>query len=84
MLRMATKKLNMIPHSMAILSAVLLIWSTQASNTNLGVSNMPVTQQVAELQICDENSHSSGIESVAVVTIEKAVPTNPWAVLRLF
>ncbi len=84
MLRMATKKLNMIPHSMAILSAVLLIWSTQANDTNLDAANLPVAQQIVHLQPCHENQQTSVMEPATVVTIEKPAPTNPWAVLRLF
>ncbi|MCF6261982.1 MAG: hypothetical protein L3J24_00090 [Xanthomonadales bacterium] len=84
MLRMATKKLNMIPHSMAILSAALLIWSTQASDTSLDALNKPVDQQVVHLQPCNEGQRTSAIKSTTTVTIEKPVPTNPWAVLRLF
>lgn len=84
MLRMAIKKLNIVPHSMAVISAALLLWSTQANNTDLSESSLTNAQPLVQLQSCDENHQTNAIEATTKIAIKEITPNNPWAVLRLF
>lgn len=78
MLRLPTRKIISVPHSLAIVSAIVLIWSVQAGNTAIDVSRLSEPQQLVMTENCEPDNQ------VTVVATVESVPTNPWAVLHLF
>jgi hypothetical protein len=79
MLRLTTRKILIVPHSLAIISAIILIWSTQAENASVDVSRLSEPQQMVKAESCDQDK-----QKATIVSIAKAVPSSPWAVLHLF
>ena len=78
MLRQSTKKSITVPHSLAIFSAILLIWSVQADNSTTDTAVPPQAQQLVIAE--DDKSNK---QATNIATIEPT-PNSPWAVLHLF
>jgi len=78
MLRLPTRKILSVPHSLAIISAIMLIWSVQAGNTGIDTSRLSEPQQLVMTDNCEPD------DQVNVVATVESVPNSPWAVLHLF
>ena len=54
MFRLSASKTHIIPHSLAIISAIVLLLSSQADNSGFDISRQLEPQQTLVAEVCEE------------------------------